>query len=742
MRRGHAKAYSVFCLGIILAGCMNPMGTDHPPRSSPPNGIHVICLKTYKRANYAPIIEGILDLDYISGLLVYLDWADFEPEEGQRQWSFMDLPLRAAQARGKVVSFGLIVQASSPAWVKQRCATFTFEHIHPSVGTVTSPVPWDEAYTAALSATIRALGARYDGHPALHYMVINGPSSLAGVETNFPSKQLAPEEAAKLDYTHERFEAGWKASINLFTDVFKASRLSLGLHRAISLGEGGHQAHMRVARAIRDYAIEREATRNGKRLIVRLLGLATEHPHGFAGPYRETGEATTDYLALATEVRGRADIAFEAARIWRLSNVGGRQKPLPPSRLRRVLELGESHHASWLEIKDLDVWNMPAMAPYQPYAAELASSHDRLRSRGKAPVAHKPMLLAVYYTWYSTGFGPHGTWSSWNHPGRSLLRPDGCDPDRVVGPADIRDISSCAYPLVGVYDSDDREIVRWHMRLAQAAGIDGFLVDWWGPGNWQKVPGLTHDVFVNTVLPVAEEEGFKVALFDETAQFVKDFGQVKTWAADYLARFKDSPAYLRIGGEPVYVVYQVPYKPSLTPETASDLHEHVEARVGPVYWILDKIANGPDPASGGFPSFVIGDEWLALDWVDAFCAYGTFSVQRVHGYTQLTPRFSTLSWLAHEHGHRVMLPVHPGHDNSKLTEKPWVIPRRDGQTLREYLHAAEDAKADLIMVTSFNEWPETTVVEPASTWPDPYQYLRILADWKGVEFRKPIEPGQ
>jgi len=33
-------------------------------------------------------------------------------------------------------------------------------------------------------------------------------------------------------------------------------------------------------------------------------------------------------------------------------------------------------------------------------------------------------------------------------------------------------------------------------------------------------------------------------------------------------------------------------------------------------------------------------------------------------------------------------------------------------------------------LTSFNEWPETTVVEPSSSWPDPYCYLRILA---GVE---------
>ena len=89
----------------------------------------------------------------------------------------------------------------------------------------------------------------------------------------------------------------------------------------------------------------------------------------------------------------------------------------------------------------------------------------------------------------------------------------------------------------------------------------------------------------------------------------------------------------------------------------------------------------------------------------------------------------------------MLLPVHPGHDNSHFREAPhlYVMPRRDGQTLRDYL-AATDAGADYIMVTSWNEWPESTVVEPASSWPDPYLYLEILAEWKGTNFTEPPLP--
>lgn len=103
-------------------------------------------------------------------------------------------------------------------------------------------------------------------------------------------------------------------------------------------------------------------------------------------------------------------------------------------------------------------------------------------------------------------------------------------------------------------------------------------------------------------------------------------------------------------------------------------------------------------------------------------------------------RYRHLTRGAHEAGKKMLLPVHPDHDNSHFRDDPYVMPRRDGQTLRDYLRAATDAEADFVMITSWNEWPETTVIEPTSTWPDPYLYLRIVAEWKGKVFRGPPKP--
>jgi hypothetical protein len=335
----------------------------------------------------------------------------------------------------------------------------------------------------------------------------------------------------------------------------------------------------------------------------------------------------------------------------------------------------------------------------------------------------RPPMFAAYYVWYATPHGPHGRWSGWRdrHPSVPLNR----------------DISSAAYPLIGPYDSDDREVVRWHIRLAKAAGISGFFVSWWGPAIGHAVPHLTESSFENVVLPIAEEEHFQVALMDETAQFSRDFDQVKQWAADYLAKYKDSPAYLKIDGKPVYYLYQVSFEPRLTPPTLRELIDFVEGKVGPVFWIVDKISNAGDRLH-------IPADWLARPpLADAYAFYGTFSNFRAWTYDDLIGRYSGVVRAAHQAGMKMMVPVHPGHDNSRTRNKQsFIIPRENGETLRGYLRAAAHCDADFILLTSWNEWPETTVVEPAATSDDPYDCLKIVAEFNGVEFKQPAEPAR
>lgn len=354
---------------------------------------------------------------------------------------------------------------------------------------------------------------------------------------------------------------------------------------------------------------------------------------------------------------------------------------------------------------------------------------------GAAP---RPLALAYYYTWYGTPWGKAGTFQKWSDPQRGgELMPGGTDAGTLLFPPAIRQLRSGAYPLIGPYDSMNRDVVRWHIRLAKAAGLDAFLVDWWGEAGWQKPPHWTRDVFRDVILPIAEEEDFKVVLFDETPQFLDNFAQVKQWTREALARYAKSPAYLRIDGKPVWAVYQL-WEGKLTPDQARELIQETEAAVGPVYWIFDKMrARGK--AQGGIELFC-PEEWLAVKEIDCFSGYAMFSTWRVDEYAKLKPIYSGFAESVHAAGKRVMLPVHPGHDNRRINDKPYLIERQDGATYRGFWRAAAEAGADFIGITSFNEWPETTVIEPALTWPDPYLYLRITAEFQGATFTVPALP--
>jgi hypothetical protein len=172
------------------------------------------------------------------------------------------------------------------------------------------------------------------------------------------------------------------------------------------------------------------------------------------------------------------------------------------------------------------------------------------------------------------------------------------------------------------------------------------------------------------------------------------------------------------------------------------VRKYVETEVGPVYWIMDKIAHTSAAQKAGNEDRLksIPKDWLETPGVDAFGFYSTFSNFRANQYEELAGKYRYLTDLAHTAGKKMLLPVHSGHDNSHYSSTPYVMPRRDGQTLRDFLRAATEAGAEYIMVTSWNEWPESTVVEPSSSWSDPYLYLKILAEWKGTNFIVPPLP--
>ncbi|MFM2170912.1 MAG: hypothetical protein RI957_1141 [Verrucomicrobiota bacterium] len=340
----------------------------------------------------------------------------------------------------------------------------------------------------------------------------------------------------------------------------------------------------------------------------------------------------------------------------------------------------------------------------------------------------RPLLLANYYCWYHSGKHQKRPFLHWTYEscGTNVLA-------KKAQKSGEPPLNSVFRPSAGLYDSADPKVAEWHVRLAQSAGIDAFLVDWWGTHN-----ALDENVD-RGIVAAAGKLGFKFALLDERAQFHQNPKEYRDMLTRALMRYKDHPSYLHIEEKPVVYLYQVAAAPGLVADEFPRLRSHVENTVGPVYWIVDKIAHDPEASRTGDIDREkrIPAEWLTVPGIDCFGFYSTFSHFRAHDYESLVGRYRYLTKLAHDAGKKMLLPVHPGHDNSHFRNDPYVMPRRDGQTLRDFLKAATDAGADCIMVTSWNEWPESTVIEPSSSWADPYLYLRILAEWKGVAFTIP-----
>lgn len=148
------------------------------------------------------------------------------------------------------------------------------------------------------------------------------------------------------------------------------------------------------------------------------------------------------------------------------------------------------------------------------------------------------------------------------------------------------------------YDSRDPAVLARHVAQAQALGIDGFVVDWYGPPD--SVPNSQERAFMDEatalLLGEAETRGFRIALlYDEGT-----VRQAETSPAAYQARvisdlsyaqtYFSSPAYLRLRGNPALFVF--PY---------GDVDPHLdwsvvrEALSGP----MTLIDQDPDPSDPG-----------------------------------------------------------------------------------------------------------------------------------------------
>jgi len=142
------------------------------------------------------------------------------------------------------------------------------------------------------------------------------------------------------------------------------------------------------------------------------------------------------------------------------------------------------------------------------------------------------LVLAFYYPWYGNPQGSSHRWFHWNTP-------PGVSYEEIAAATD--------YPLLGPYDSWDERVVRSHIEMAKAAGIDGFICSWWGIRTFE-------DLAFERMLNVAEEEGFNLTIYYETVREMSTEQMIRELS--YVAKkYANHPAFLKLNS--VIFIYAV-----------------------------------------------------------------------------------------------------------------------------------------------------------------------------------------
>ena len=308
-------------------------------------------------------------------------------------------------------------------------------------------------------------------------------------------------------------------------------------------------------------------------------------------------------------------------------------------------------------------------------------------------------VLAVYYTWYG------------QPPGRDPWHGYDTNKHEIFGVQ--------RYPVKGPYSSHDVDVIDWQIDQAKAHGITGFMVSWWGVGDWES--------WVNKgfalLLERAKKKNFKVGVYWEQAPD-KGRGQIERAIGEIsyvLKQYGHDQAFLKVNGRPVIFAYgrvmdQVPV--SAWPE----IIEGIRAKGGNFALFADGQKDSFACIADGIHAYWL--EGIPYDLEHHLTAekLGQLRVWAAQSYQRAVN-------LARKRGRISCLTVAPGNDQRKAYKFDYIMDRLDGRTYRTLWEEARKANPDWILITSWNEWPEGSEIEPSLELGE--TYLKITAEYAG-----------
>jgi hypothetical protein len=258
------------------------------------------------------------------------------------------------------------------------------------------------------------------------------------------------------------------------------------------------------------------------------------------------------------------------------------------------------------------------------------------------------------------------------------------------------------YPALGRYSSDERDVMRKHIRWAKQSGINGFIVSW--------KSSETLDRRLAKLIQVAQQENFPLAIIYQGLDFDRNPLPVTQVASDFdffIRQFSHRKTF-KYFRKPV-VIWSGTWKFS---------RDEVGFVTKPRRNKLLILATARD----------VEDYERVADLVDGNAYY--WSSVNPDTFPNYDQRLKQMGDAVHARGDLWFAPAAPGFD-ALLIGGSTVVERKGGDTLRREYNAAIGSSPDVVGLISWNEFSENSHIEPSERYGA--RYLQVLADIRGAK---------
>jgi hypothetical protein len=275
------------------------------------------------------------------------------------------------------------------------------------------------------------------------------------------------------------------------------------------------------------------------------------------------------------------------------------------------------------------------------------------------PVRFGTEVSVFFYPWYDTP-PPAEEWRHWEGHGH------------FGAPADI---PADFYPARGLYSSADQGVLDAQLAELRAAGVDVVVSSWWGRGSWEndRLP---------QVMAAASKAGVRVA------------AHIEPYPGRSPGSVADDLAYLRGLGIREAYLYDVMSGP---PEAWQSITGNAH---GMRLWA--ETSRLVDVLDGDFA------RWARTGGFDGIYTYDPVRYNRI--------QFAVACGTARKYRLLCSPSVSPGHSAIRTFPSRTVVKRAGGERYDAQWLDAFNAGADVVSITSYNEWHEGTQIEGARVW--------------------------